>query len=182
MTPAEIWHVCNTCAAEVFDHTRPTPGLALNIARLLFGTAAVESAFEHTRQTSVIWDSQIGGFSHWQLECESIRTSIADLKARPQLLEHATAYMYGTPRAPLTWIMRLPFNSLLWAMTVADTPRLGATFARLHYRRIQQPIPTTLEGHATYWKKVYNTMRGAGTINRYLACWEQHCAAIAGRF
>lgn len=40
--------------------------------------------------------------------------------------------------------------------------------ARLQYYRRPEPIPTTIEGQATYWKTFWNTHLGAGTTEQYI--------------
>ena len=44
----------------------------------------------------------------------------------------------------------------------------ATVFCRLHYFRVSSPIPKDLEGQAGYWKKYYNTPRGAGTTKEYV--------------
>ena len=41
-------------------------------------------------------------------------------------------------------------------------------FCRIKYRRDKEPIPKTLEERAKYWKRVYNTEGGKGTIEHYI--------------
>ena len=41
-------------------------------------------------------------------------------------------------------------------------------FCRIKYRRDKDPIPTTLKERARYWKRVYNSEGGKGTIKHYL--------------
>ena len=47
---------------------------------------------------------------------------------------------------------------------------LQAAFCRLKYRRDSQPIPPwdNLKDQANYWKRVYNTSLGKGTIEHFL--------------
>jgi hypothetical protein len=47
---------------------------------------------------------------------------------------------------------------------------LQVAFCRLKYMRDPNPIPewTNIEAQAKYWKKVYNTNLGAGTIEHFL--------------
>lgn len=40
--------------------------------------------------------------------------------------------------------------------------------ARIKYLRDSQPIPLDLHGQAVYWKRVYNTKLGKGTIEEYI--------------
>tara|TARA_Y100000593_G_C4318246_1_gene342170 strand:- start:3045 stop:3488 length:444 start_codon:yes stop_codon:yes gene_type:complete len=41
-------------------------------------------------------------------------------------------------------------------------------FCRIKYRRDKEPIPKTMEERAKYWKRVYNTEGGKGTVDHYL--------------
>ena len=38
---------------------------------------------------------------------------------------------------------------------------------RLHYWRVPKPMPESLDEQALYWKKWYNTAKGAGTISHF---------------
>lgn len=49
----------------------------------------------------------------------------------------------------------------------------ASAMTRLHYRRVKAPIPTSLEGRAHYWKEHYNTPKGKGTVEEYLANWKE---------
>jgi len=46
--------------------------------------------------------------------------------------------------------------------------------ARIHYLRIADKIPSTLEGQAAYWKKYYNSEKGAGTVEEYIANYKKY--------
>ena len=41
-------------------------------------------------------------------------------------------------------------------------------FCRIKYRRDKDPIPNNLTERAAYWKKVYNTNAGKGTVQHYI--------------
>ena len=41
-------------------------------------------------------------------------------------------------------------------------------FCRLHYWRVPKKLPETLTQQAKYWKKWYNTEKGAGTIEHFI--------------
>lgn len=51
---------------------------------------------------------------------------------------------------------------------------LSVLFCRLFYKLVPEPIPDTLEGRARYWKKYYNTSRGKGTEEHYIASAKEH--------
>lgn len=54
---------------------------------------------------------------------------------------------------------------------------LAILMARLRYTVDRLDIPKTLEGQAAYWKRVYNTPKGAGTEAKYLKAWERYVEA-----
>lgn len=51
---------------------------------------------------------------------------------------------------------------------LATDLRLQVVIARLHYWRIEEPIPDTLFAQAEYYKKYYNTYEGKATISHYI--------------
>ena len=56
------------------------------------------------------------------------------------------------------------------AYRVTSNIALQVAFCRLKYRRDKKAIPpaSDLEGQAKYWKRVYNTRLGKGTIEHFL--------------
>ena len=55
-------------------------------------------------------------------------------------------------------------------MSVMSNIAVQAALCRIHYRRDKDPIPSwdDLEGQAKYWKRVYNTELGRGTIKHFI--------------
>lgn len=49
------------------------------------------------------------------------------------------------------------------------SPLLAMIFCRLHYKLVPEPIPLTVVGRASYWKKWYNSTLGAGKPEQYIA-------------
>ena len=49
---------------------------------------------------------------------------------------------------------------------------LQAAFCRLKYRRDSKPIPSwdNMEAQAKYWKRIYNTELGKGTVEHFIEC------------
>lgn len=47
-------------------------------------------------------------------------------------------------------------------------PLLCFIFTRLKYKKIEEPIPLTLEERGKYWKKYYNSELGKGTAKEYV--------------
>lgn len=87
------------------------------------------------------------------------------------------------------WLNFLRFNPELTtkikALTGVDGPDMSAlegdlryqtVMARLVYYRISKPLPgiDDLPGQAHYWKKHYNTMLGAGTVEEFIAAAKKY--------
>lgn len=55
-------------------------------------------------------------------------------------------------------------SALMWNLNYATV------MARLHYYRVSAPLPQAddIEGMAHYWKRYYNTRRGAGTREEFV--------------
>ena len=45
---------------------------------------------------------------------------------------------------------------------------------RCFYLRIKEPIPSTVELRAKYWKKYYNTEKGKGTVEKYIKAVDKY--------
>ena len=43
--------------------------------------------------------------------------------------------------------------------------------ARLQYYRVPEAIPEAIYSQAAYWKKYWNTEKGAGTVQKYMGDW-----------
>ena len=55
-------------------------------------------------------------------------------------------------------------------ISVLSNLAVQAALCRLHYRRDKYPLPSwdDLEGQASYWKRVYNTVEGRGTVEHFM--------------
>ena len=55
-------------------------------------------------------------------------------------------------------------------ISVMSSMAVQAALCRLHYRRDSDPIPSwdDLEAQAEYWKRVYNTHKGRGTVEHFV--------------
>ena len=55
-------------------------------------------------------------------------------------------------------------------MSVLSNLAVQAALCRIHYRRDRKPIPAwdDLEAQAKYWKRVYNTVKGRGTVKHFV--------------
>jgi len=167
-----IWNICARCAKEIYGLRAPNKRYAQATASLLFGTAAQESGLVWERQRSPRWAGDVGGFGKWQVERGSILASLDYLRARPELLDRVTQFVFADPRAGREWVEAMNLDAFLWALRMDNNDGLGVALCRIHYLRIADPIPGTIEGQAAYWKKWYNTTAGAGTIEEYMRNWQ----------
>lgn len=119
---------------------------------LVMGTAAQESHFKFVQQ--------LGGgpaLSMFQME-PATHDDIWDsvLSFRPAI-ELAVLRAIATDRRP-------PADRLVWDF------RYAAIMCRLHYRRRREPLPDPHDvwAMASYWKRYYNTVAGAGTEQEFV--------------
>ena len=146
---------------------------------LILGTACAESDCGR-------WLRQFDGgpaIGVWQMEPETygdcwtnyldarpiLRAKILDFaSSRSQQIEHGDdGVVRIIPPPAEEMIGNLPF---------------ACAMARIKYFRDPETIPDTLHGQAEYWKKVYNTEKGAGTAEKYLQKWDQFIGRGGQRF
>lgn len=141
-----------------------------NEVSLLLGTAAAESGLIFRKQLD---DGPARGL--WQMEP---RTGV-------DIFEH---YLKFKPAFHMTlmslWIdlRHVPYwtpaiQDMIFHLEINDD--FACAMARIHYLRDPDPIPDSVEEQARYWKRVYNTPAGAGTVEHYLEMWEScGCAEL----
>ena len=119
-----------------------------NAKKLLLETAAAETGLGEAVDTS--WWTGIGlmQFDKIGFDDVKLRTSA---HVRQKVRE-----CFGID------ISRAEHTDLRWS------PLLSLVFARLKYRLVPTPIPSTLQGRANYWKKWYNSELGKGTPEHYI--------------
>ena len=54
-----------------------------------------------------------------------------------------------------------------WKKILTTNITAQIIFCRLHYWRVPKKLPKTIDEQALYWKKYYNTEKGAGTIKHF---------------
>ena len=116
---------------------------------LVMRTGMAESGYRHLRQMN---DGPAIGF--WQVELKTAEDTMDNfVRYRPKYEKVLSDLGLGD----------LEFSLL-------SNIGLQAAFCRLKYLRDKDPIPcwTDLNGQAAYWKRVYNTHLGAGTIKHFV--------------
>ena len=118
---------------------------------LVYKTGNAETGYRHLKQMG-------GGpaIGFWQVEPATL-IDIMDnyVKFRPKLAVRLTS---------------LGFDKRDKEVRVMGNIALQAVFCRLKYKRDKYPLPKSndLKGQAEYWKRVYNTHLGKGTIKHFM--------------
>ena len=116
-------------------------------------TACVESTYGLDNKT---YRPNSGGI--WQVDKEGF-DGTQDVSSHPQLSNKFAKIMQ--------------YYNINWRDVTYDQlmkPIISGIAARLYYSNIAEPIPTDVKAQATYWKKYYNTNKGAGDECRFLSC------------
>ena len=118
---------------------------------MIMRTGMAETGFRHLKQMG---DGPALGF--FQVEPKTIMDTMENyVKYRPKIEDS---------------LIELGFADNEVAYRVMSNIALQVAFCRLKYRRDKKAIPpaSDLEGQAKYWKRVYNTRLGKGTIEHFL--------------
>ena len=100
--------------------------------------------------------AQMGGpaISYFQLEPDTINDVIENyLHYRQPLMDKLVK-------------MGLDESNPNWS--VMTNIAVATAFCRLKYRRDSEPIPKNLKQQAQYWKRIYNSELGKGTIEHFI--------------
>ena len=71
-------------------------------------------------------------------------------------------------------VLSLKILSLTDAENLKWNLAYDVAMARIHYYRIKEAIPSGTHAQAQYWKRFYNTINGAGTVEEYLTNWNKY--------
>ena len=176
MDKQDILRLCRDCAASIYGTAPPSPQYAERVAKLLFMTAAHESlAFRFRRQIGFRRETCTGAFGLWQCELASIEASI-DLIHRPDRRPLRDRCLAWLDRWPGLEDVDLSHRTLGIALLALQEPRgdpLSCLLARLHYLRVPEAVPATVQDMAVYAKRYYNTRLGKATASDYLRAYER---------
>ncbi len=124
---------------------------SLEAVDLIYTTGMAETGYRHLKQMG-------GGpaIGFWQVEPATLIDILDNyVKYRPKLLEGLKSLGYSR-------------NDI--ETRVMSNIALQAVFCRLKYKRDRYALPKSndLEAQAKYWKRVYNTHLGKGTITHFM--------------
>ena len=135
---------------SVLNQLKPEIKYSIHAENLILGTAAQESAYGK-------YTVQIGGgpargkFQMEKATHDDIWKNF--LKYKPRLAKLVLS---------ISGLTEPYFNSL------EKNDIYACAMCRVHYFRVKEPIPTTINGYAYYWKQFYNTPEGKGTISEFI--------------
>lgn len=147
-----------------------------NEVALLLGTAAAESSLDHRVQIG-------GGPARGLWQMEPGMTGAQDifknyLAYKPILLLKLCRLWFGLDSFPRVVGIWTPSADEL-AVNLEQYDDFACAMARIKYLRDSVPIPHSRENQAAYWKRVYNTPAGMGTVEHYLSQWEEcRCSTL----
>lgn len=167
-----IAEMTQTCAAQVYGRTPPSPDYARRVASLLLGTAATESHFKYRRQRGYDVLTDEGAWGFWQSEGPPLNDSLLYLAKRPSMARRAAQWLYG--RSDAVWPYQGHWNLPSVLRQLYNDDRLACLMARIHYMRFPEPVPAGLDAQAAYYKRYYNTELGAGSAAKYIQDYETH--------
>jgi hypothetical protein len=173
--PIEFQSLCRSCARAIYDTRPPTAEYAERTAQLLFMTAAHESHLKYRRQIGLENNPVLGAFGLCQTEPAPIRDTLDMLIRRPRLAENCRTWLDQETRlqeVPFTGPHALYQFLDLLQQTYGD--RLALMLCRLHYFRVPEPIPRSIEDRAFYAKRHYNTLSGRATSEDYLHTFHKY--------
>jgi hypothetical protein len=126
---------------------------------LIYNTGLVESKYKYLTQKG---GSNIArGF----FQCEPwVAVSVCKdyLQYRETLMKKVAEVCY------LDWKYFIQPTKGDWKKIMTTNILAQIVFCRLHYWRVPKKLPETLTQQAKYWKKWYNTEKGAGTIEHFI--------------
>lgn len=135
------------------------PNASRAAEQIVLATAAAESEFR--------WIKQVGGgpaLGFFQME-PATHDDIWEnyLCYKPEVAATIVKVFHGRPSAA----------EMIWNL------RYAAVMCRVHYLRRREALPAAgdLEGMARYWKRYYNTEKGAGTIGSFVLKAREHVPA-----
>lgn len=128
---------------------------SVDSVNLILGTIAQESAYGKYRKQ--MYGPALG---ICQMEPETFNDICKNyLKYHPDLAER---------------IKEVCKVNVFSAADLITNDKLSICFCRIHYLRVKEPITTTIEGYAAYWKKYYNTVKGKGTETEFIRNYHLH--------
>ena len=126
---------------------------SLEAEELILGTACAESLCgEYIRQeTNKGYGPAMGIYQMEMNTCKDIYVNY--LAYKKDLLEK---------------VNKLLIPNLSYEQNLISNLMFATAMCRIHYYRVKEASPKTLTRQAEYWKKYYNTEKGAGTVAGYI--------------
>lgn len=131
---------------------------------LMLGTAAQESRFHYIDQTTPGPGPAYGLFQVERTTEQWLWDSY--INKTPSLKAKVESLLADWPNDRMTQM----HCNLAYSVAIA----------RIRYRVVKAPIPTTLDGIAKYYKKYYNTYKGKATPAEFLSNYKRYVSSSLG--
>lgn len=141
---------------------RDTDTYSIQALVQLLGTAAVESDFG-----TYLWQKGGPARGPFQMEPSTTKDVWERRYKKDERLRYVVESKYSVPLFSCGDMPDLPIHNLAYAVIMA----------RLKYILIPEPLPqdiTDVFAYARYWKKYYNTVKGKGSVEKYVAKYSQY--------
>lgn len=124
---------------------------------LVYNTGLVESKYVYLKQIK----GPARGL--WQCEPHTALDVITNyLSYRPNLMKKVAK------ACNLEWKYFTDPLEKDWDFILTTNVAAQIVMCRLHWRRVPEKLPKTLEDQARQWKKYYNTAKGKGTVDHFM--------------
>jgi len=133
--------------------------------QLLLGTCAVESNLGYYRK-------QTNGPARGIFQIEP--TTAVDLIDRVVFVKYKKLYSHITTECPFYSKENISTKKQLIGDLLITDDKLSILLARIKYLGDKRATPKDLVGIAETWKRVYNTYKGKGTINKYIEKYNRY--------
>jgi len=140
--------------------------------RAAASAGAVNSAF----RLGISRDDDRGAFGLWQCEWQSIADSIRYVRTpkRVELYHRCVTWLDGYDKYfPELALHDDAKRAILAVIQDVRGDPLSCLLARLHYLRVPEAVPATVQDMAVYAKAHYNTRLGKATASDYLRAYEK---------
>ncbi len=141
---------------------------------LLLGTAAAESDFgTYLHQDVPNYSPDRHAIGFFQMEKSTHHDIWLNFLMYNEKLMMKIIKYFGILETPIPQGSKLENTHRVDSLLETDID-YQILMARLHYRRDREPLPKNKEDIARYWKRVYNTAAGKGTVEKFLKKYKKY--------
>lgn len=149
-----------------FNKKKPKSIINISHIKILLGTIAAESAFKYRREFKEGPGRGVGMMkpsTAIDIFENFLKYDLGKYHILTGLWLNIITVPYFCPTRP----------EVEWHLEHDDRIAMSMTYLHLlRYNKGSHRIPDDLDGQAGYWKRFYNTVKGAGTVEHYKKMWQ----------